>query len=156
MDWCDCWRSLTTISDRQFISKTGEINKLSTHILLLLTYFHMYWRLSVLHDLFTKYMWIWSKGATQESVKQKSAKQKPTYTPKLGRVPLRKQTQTQPAAHQSKAVASGASPGAAAPGVRPHPHHRLPGPPCSGGCMATCKGGSWWLPNLPAPKPTIE
>ena len=63
-----------TISDRQFISKTGEINKLSTHMHLLLTYFHMYWLLSVLQDIHMKYMGKCQKGATQESVKQKSAK----------------------------------------------------------------------------------
>ena len=37
-------------------------------------------------------------------------------------------TQAQPTAHQSKAVASGASPSAATPGVHPHPHRRLSGP----------------------------
>ena len=41
-------------------------------------------------------------------------------------------TQAQPAAHRSKAVASGASQGA------PHPHHRLPGPSFAGSCMAAC------------------
>ena len=33
----DCWQFLATISDHQFISKTGEINKLLAHMLLLLT-----------------------------------------------------------------------------------------------------------------------
>jgi hypothetical protein len=55
----NCWRSLTTISDRQIISKIGEINKLLTHMHLLLTYFHMYWILSVLQDIHLKYMGIW-------------------------------------------------------------------------------------------------
>jgi hypothetical protein len=49
-------------------------------MLLLLTYFHMYWILSVLQDIYAKYMGKYSKGATQESVKQKSTKE-PSKSP---------------------------------------------------------------------------
>jgi hypothetical protein len=40
-----------------------------THMHVLLTYFHMYWLLSVLQDLHMKYMGKCQKGATQENVK---------------------------------------------------------------------------------------
>jgi hypothetical protein len=48
--------------------------------------------------------------------------------------------QAQPAAHRSKAVASGASQGAPAPKVRPHPRRRLSGPHCSD-VIINAKGG---------------
>jgi hypothetical protein len=66
-----CWRSLTTKSDHQLRFKTKEINKLITHIHLLLTYFHMYCRLSILQDLFMKYMGSKDKRRNSKSVKQK-------------------------------------------------------------------------------------
>jgi hypothetical protein len=37
-----CWRSLTTISTCQLRSKIGEINIFISHMLMLLTKFHLY------------------------------------------------------------------------------------------------------------------
>ena len=59
--------------DHQLRSKIGEINKLMIHLLLLLTYFHMYWRLSVLQDSFMKYMGSMIKRRNSESIKKKCA-----------------------------------------------------------------------------------
>ena len=64
-----CWRSLTIKFDRQLISKIGEINKLIAHIHLLLTYFHMYWILSVLRDIYMKYMGSMVKVRKPKSLK---------------------------------------------------------------------------------------
>ena len=69
----------------------------------------------------------------------------------LGQDTTARGVQAQPRTHQSEAVASGASQGAAAPWVRPQPQHRHSGPPRSGSCMEACKGASGWLPCLAAP-----
>ena len=45
-----CWRSLSIKPDCQLQSKTGEINNILTHMPLLLTQFHLYWRKHVLQD----------------------------------------------------------------------------------------------------------
>jgi hypothetical protein len=90
-DGAPYWRSLTTISDPQIISKIGEISKLKTYMPLLLTYFHMYWVLSVLRDIYMKYMGSMVKVRKPESVKQilqKHNKQKPTQLPNLGQAPM--------------------------------------------------------------------
>ena len=75
-----CWRSLSIKSDRQLKSKIGEINKLMAHIHVLLICFHMYWLLSILQDIHMKYMGKYQKGATEESVKEKGAKE-PSKSP---------------------------------------------------------------------------
>ena len=64
------WWSLTTKSNYQLTSKTGEINKLMTHMPLLLTYFHMYWRFCVLQIINIKYMGSMAKVRNLESVTQ--------------------------------------------------------------------------------------
>ena len=54
---------------------------------LLLRYFHMYWMLSVLQDIYTKYMGKMIKRRNtgkHKAEKRKEAMQKPTYMPKLG------------------------------------------------------------------------
>ena len=81
-----CWRSLTIKFDRQFISKTGKINTLIAHIHLLLTYFHMYWILSVLQDIYMKYMGSMVKVHKPKSIKQilQKHKQKPKQLTHLG------------------------------------------------------------------------
>jgi hypothetical protein len=57
--------------------------------------------------------------------------------------------QAHPVAHNMKSVARGASPGRAAPGVRPHPHHCHLSPSSIGGCMLPCIVGPWWFPKIP-------
>ena len=51
-------------------------------------------------------------------------------------------TQAHLGSNHVKAVANRASPDAAAPGVSPHPHHCLSGPPSSGGAIMTPRVGS--------------
>jgi hypothetical protein len=77
--------------------------------------------------------------------------EKPNNSSYMGWDTTMEEIQTQPGAHQSEAMARGASQGAAAPWVRPHRQHRLSGPPRSGGCMAVCGGGSRWLPKISVP-----
>jgi DNA-directed RNA polymerase specialized sigma subunit len=59
-----------TISDHHLRHKSGRTNTSCTHMLFKLTYFHMYWRLSVLQDIYMKYMRSMIKVHNPESVKQ--------------------------------------------------------------------------------------
>jgi hypothetical protein len=58
--------------------------------------------------------------------------------------------QAQPRAHQSEAVASGASQGAVAPWVCPHPQRCLSSPPCLGGAINAGASQFWWFPYFAA------
>ena len=55
------------------------------------------------------------------------------------------------AAHNMKAMASGASQGTAAPWVRPHRRHHLLGAPCAGGAINAPRVSSRWFPILSPP-----
>ena len=105
-----------------------------------------------------KYMGSMVKMRKPESVKQilqkhNKAKPQTTYTsrPNTGVAMAQPTSGTD----HAKKAARGASPGAAAPGVRPHPHHHLSSLALSGSCMVACKGVLRWFPILLASKPTI-
>ena len=69
-----CWRSLTTIFDRQ-LRYEQRINQHDySHILFILTYFHMYWRIIVLQGIYMKHMEMESKGAIRQNIKQTQPK----------------------------------------------------------------------------------
>lgn len=48
-----CWRFLSTTSNCQLRSKKEETNVFHTHMLLQLTYIHLYWRITILQDTHT-------------------------------------------------------------------------------------------------------
>ena len=112
-----CWRSLTTKFNRQLRLKTGEISKLKTHMHLLLTYFHMYWRLSVLQDINMKCMGSMIKVRNPESVKhilQKHKQAKAHLHNIFGGQTTKEVAQAHTATDQRRAVARRAIQGAAA------------------------------------------
>ena len=95
-----------------------------------------------------------SESINASSAPRKTKKAHPSYTSGTNTGVATAQPTSGP--DHAKTAARGASPGAAAPRVLPHPHHRLSGPALSDGCMAACKGGLRRFPILPAPKPTIK
>ena len=75
-------------------------------MLLLLTYFHMYWMLSVLRTYTPN---TWENDQNMQPRKAQRSQEKAHPHDKLGPDTDMEATQAQPEAHQSKAVASGAA-----------------------------------------------
>ena len=129
-----------------------------THMLFILTYFHMYQKINVLQDIYKNTMELQSKCAIRESVMQtllKEIEERPMYPTNLGQAPAQQWPSPPQEPTMQRRHVSGASPSAIAPGVRPHPHYRLSGLALYGSCMAAYKGGLWQFPILLASKPTI-
>ena len=145
--------------DRQIRYKKRRTCITYTHMFFILTYFHIYWKISVLQDIYKNTMELLSKVRHQRKHNAdplKGNRRKAHVPCKYGPSTNVARTQAQLGAHLHKAVEIEASRGAAAPRVRPHrPQARL-APLFSGGFMASCKGGLRWFPILLAPEPTIE
>ena len=65
-----CWRFLSTKFNRQLESKKEETSMFYTHIHLLLTKFHLYWKITVLQVTYKNTVEIWSKCAIRRSATQ--------------------------------------------------------------------------------------
>jgi hypothetical protein len=137
-----CWWSLMTIFNHQYKSKMGEIKQTYTHTPLLLTYFHMYG----IHGKI-------SKGATQESVKQTSARE-PSKSPSKSQIWAEHQrgqglgpprNGPREGSHEAGPPRCGRTRGATTP------QRQLSGLCSSGGCMPPCIGGSQGFPYFLAP-----
>ena len=117
-----CWRFLSTKSNRQLWSKMEETTYFYTHIPLLLTYFHLYWRINVLQDTHSNTSGKQSKRRKAESVMQKCAKEihaKAHPIIKSGPSTDMDMAQAHTGTNHVKAVARRPNQGAAAPQLLP-------------------------------------
>ena len=69
-----CWWSLSTKSDHQLRDKERRTSMTYIHMLFILTHFHMYWRISILQDIYLEYVENVIKMRNQRRRKAKSAK----------------------------------------------------------------------------------
>jgi hypothetical protein len=62
----NCWRFLLTKSDHQLRDKNMRTTTSCTHMLFILTYFHMYWNIIIIQDTCLEYGKIRAKGTTRK------------------------------------------------------------------------------------------
>jgi hypothetical protein len=110
-------------------------------MLFTLTYFHLYWEIIILQEIYTN---------TVENVKKiRFLTKHRKEIRREAHLPCKSRPSTDMArtrahleSNHTKMVASGASPSAAVPRVHSHLHHRLSGPPSVGGAIMTLRVSS--------------
>ena len=111
-----CWRSLSTKFDRQIRYKNRRTKQTYTHMLFILTYFHLYWKIIILQDIYMNTVEKVTKIRFPTKRRRETRRDAHLHA-KTGSRTTEEAIQAQPATHRSKAVARGVAQGAAAPWV---------------------------------------
>ena len=138
-----CWRSLSTKFDRQIRYKNRRTKQTYTHMLFILTYFHLYWKIIILQDIYTNTVENVTKICF--STKRRRETRREAHLPDESGLKIDAwEVQAHVATDHAKAVTGRRYPGAGAAAP-------LAAPPClpfhvasPGGAFMMVACGIWW------------